>query len=743
MKARFIALLAAALLLTGCNASVEPAEPVEPDTSDISDITEPSDVSQPTESEEATTQTTSSATTESTKPIEEPQPDETDSAASLYNKDLFYNNEVLGSFGKNNPIISLANRQIITEPYQYHPYTSYGLMSESNDDAFTSQLDDEYDYINNESWWDSESFGDYTVTYNVKDTDDRHINVEEYTMSLKGNKLYVRNAFIRKTNGDKYEFIIDPLFMDGIPLLSNNADFMRFEVNGREFYSDTLSVTGCKMAVTGELFDTYGVGEDYIYARVSFKDLDIVFNSERGYSNTAEVVKIEFITEDTEAVIDGSYSRHDTAQSSVIQAAEQLAENHVAEGKFTRGINFIDLDHNGTPELINSYFNEYDGMGDYYINDIYSLESGTPKLIDTMRFDSLYEAEYNGKQGWICEYQHYDNFSEERSYTYYEGGAMFFTLENGEISKHIFGYRNIHSDDDNYDEAYFIGNSPAEFIETKITRQFDNIEVSEFSCNGITGSYEYEVFDMALRAEYTEYITASEPAIICYEGWCGGDEQDYTNALRVRLNKFFFEPTEELYREESKGYFEGGKAKPVIYLYPETPTDVTVKVDFPYGGEFTCTYPDYRNGWSVTAQPDGTLTDANGDEYYCLYWEGDGGPSYDMSEGFCVSGRDTASFLREKLMYMGLTAREANEFIIYWLPLMEDNPYNIISFHTDAYNETAPLTVSPEPDSVIRVFMTWYASDTYCEIPAQELTVNDRTGFTVVEWGGTQYGTID
>jgi hypothetical protein len=50
--------------------------------------------------------------------------------------------------------------------------------------------------------------------------------------------------------------------------------------------------------------------------------------------------------------------------------------------------------------------------------------------------------------------------------------------------------------------------------------------------------------------------------------------------------------------------------KPVIYLYPQETTEIRVKLD--YDGILTCTYPRYENGWTVTAQPDGTLTDAFG-----------------------------------------------------------------------------------------------------------------------------------
>ena len=78
-------------------------------------------------------------------------------------------------------------------------------------------------------------------------------------------------------------------------------------------------------------------------------------------------------------------------------------------------------------------------------------------------------------------------------------------------------------------------------------------------------------------------------------------------------------------------------AKPVIYLYPEEETQVTVKLD--YAGELTCTYPAYDDGWTVTAQPDGTLTDAAGQTYSYLFWEGVDTAAYDFSQGFCVAGK--------------------------------------------------------------------------------------------------------
>ena len=182
--------------------------------------------------------------------------------------------------------------------------------------------------------------------------------------------------------------------------------------------------------------------------------------------------------------------------------------------------------------------------------------------------------------------------------------------------------------------------------------------------------------------------------------------------------------------------------KPVIYLYPQTKTEVSVKLEL--DGKLTVVYPNYdaKKGWNVTAEPDGTLTDKKGRQYSYLYWEGDINIRPDMSRGFCVKGEDTSEFLENALKQLGLTDKEADDFITYWLPLMQDNKYNVITFQTTAYTEVASLHVAPKPDTVIRVNMLWYPSKVKVNIRPQELSSlnpTERKGFTVVEWGGEKY----
>ena len=95
-------------------------------------------------------------------------------------------------------------------------------------------------------------------------------------------------------------------------------------------------------------------------------------------------------------------------------------------------------------------------------------------------------------------------------------------------------------------------------------------------------------------------------------------------------------------------------------------------------------------------------------------------------------------FLETATQKLGLTRKEANEFIVYWLPLMQDNEYNIISFQTDIYTDSAKLQISPNPDTLIRVFMVWQGVDEFVNLPEQTLSAPERHGFTAVEWGGAE-----
>ena len=178
--------------------------------------------------------------------------------------------------------------------------------------------------------------------------------------------------------------------------------------------------------------------------------------------------------------------------------------------------------------------------------------------------------------------------------------------------------------------------------------------------------------------------------------------------------------------------------KPIIYIYPQEETEVSVKVGYPEN--LTCTYPKYEGGWDVIARPDGNLKDVKtGRNLYALYWEGLRNKEVKIEDGFVVKGENVASFLEEKLEILGLDEREAEEFIVYWLPILEKNEYNFIRFYEkEEIDEMMPLEINPEPETLIRVLMGWKKLDKNIDIKEQKLEKVQRTGYTVVEWGGTE-----
>ncbi len=186
-------------------------------------------------------------------------------------------------------------------------------------------------------------------------------------------------------------------------------------------------------------------------------------------------------------------------------------------------------------------------------------------------------------------------------------------------------------------------------------------------------------------------------------------------------------------------------AKPVIYLYPEQETKVNVQLDF--NGTLTSTYPTLPpEGWTVTAQPDGTLTDEEGRSYRYLFWEGVADVDWKQDSGFLVKAEDAREFLEQSLTQLGLNELEQNDFITYWLPKLEKNGESFVTFAAEQYTDNAVLTVTPQPDSVLRVQMLISKVDdsnraAFQKLPEQELPRFEREGFVLVEWGGTDLGT--
>jgi hypothetical protein len=180
--------------------------------------------------------------------------------------------------------------------------------------------------------------------------------------------------------------------------------------------------------------------------------------------------------------------------------------------------------------------------------------------------------------------------------------------------------------------------------------------------------------------------------------------------------------------------------KPVIYLYPPKTTAVSVNVK-PTNGIYYSEPTISSNGWNVTAQPSGALTTADGKVWPYLFWEGFAANFITPKEGFVVAKQDVSNFFDSKLSFLGLNQKEITDFKDFWLSRLQDKPYYFITFIPQGvFNTYAPLTVSPTPQTVIRVFFDYRGLDQPVVVAPEKLTAGPaRNGFTVVEWGGRLY----
>jgi hypothetical protein len=177
--------------------------------------------------------------------------------------------------------------------------------------------------------------------------------------------------------------------------------------------------------------------------------------------------------------------------------------------------------------------------------------------------------------------------------------------------------------------------------------------------------------------------------------------------------------------------------KPVIYLYPEETTDVTVEVA-PNGG-FTYTDPVYpEGGWMVSASPDSQLYSYKEDAVYpYLFWEGHADGFSFSDKGFVFSRDSLEADMRGLLERAGLNERETNDFLDFWLDKMDTKPYVFVTFaNQQAFERAAPLRITPQPDSVLRLFMYFEPLDVFKTVAPLSLFGFERRGFSVVEWGG-------
>jgi len=579
------------------------------------------------------------------------------------------------------------------------------------------------------------------------------------------------NAFIkRNVDGKTFNIIIDPAYVYGIPFYHDKEDLCRFNINGLNIKADTLEFN-CEIDIdmtgqnTKENIDSFNdIGSDYIYAAIEADSLLVQYKispNKAEYSNTGVLTKCTPISKDLTDVLTKSTDLDFSAENkdpNMKKVYDSLISNlNTIINEKTVGVVLLDLDFDKFPELLVSRQSGYTDFNGSFQNavdvEMYRINDNELKYIDTIynyhrivgNISNVIAVKTldDGSKAWF-------NMSyKNRQNNKVEDTDYLFTLEEDKlVFTEAFRAKIINDPDDaekTITDYYYFGEK-MEFEESTEYLEQRGDTIPLYTWNGITHAYGEWAFFGYLKQDYCEDMRDS--TFNLYSDWIANLAEYDTISQKELSTRMIHHELAYLvdayylgeYSPKTYSYyfeFLGGFAKPVIYLYPEKETEVSVSLEL--DGALTCTYPVYKNGWEVIAGPEGTLINKDdGREYSYLYWEGIGESSWDMSKGFVVKGADTIQFLQEKLEYLGLTPKELNEFIVYWLPHMQNNKYNLITFQTDIYENSANLNVSPKPDSILRIFMVYKALDEFAEVQEPVLDTFERNGFAVIEWGGTE-----
>lgn len=526
---------------------------------------------------------------------------------------------------------------------------------------------------------------------------------------------------IIKTENDGYIYIQNQSVLSGIEFyVQVSGDDIISANNGEEIHSDTLkaklesgelTLDGIQINKSGKVSNTIQADMDYKSCSKVLGDFDCI-GSTGGYLG-GDVSSISYDYNDNNAKVILNFNipeeiYRDLSLGKISSVSTEEMKSHNPKLK-----NVVIRKSEANTSNNNSYVNIKDYEGAYYpTNSEYHVYLEISNVVENSA-DVYIEITNNGGTR-VSENTYIGNIT---------NNTITFETQDG------FG-KNQFTLEFNKGKIYLTGRCIDCYSNLWGIPEMDNIEMQYKKTILFTGTVNTEKDPLNVRkspsteAKIIGRIDKGSTVTVYSEsdGWC---EIEYNGGIGYVSKEYI-------------SCSSGGFAKPVIYLYPENKQDISVKVNFK-NGDFTCTYPEYNNGWNVTAYPDGKIINkADNDEYSYLYWEGEGKMNYDFSSGFIVKKEDTAKFLKEKLSYMGLTPKEYNEFIVYWLPIMQENEYNLISFQTDNYEESAKLEIYPKPDSMLRVFMAFKEVSENTIVPEQKLESFKRNGFTVIEWGGTE-----
>lgn len=360
-------------------------------------------------------------------------------------------------------------------------------------------------------------------------------------------------------------------------------------------------------------------------------------------------------------------------------------------------------------------FHKYDSVTPL----LYMGTSGPPSYVDALD-DSVIAVSnygYNSNLYGVVNYKTGEELIEVNYKQMLKSGSYLFAIDN--ISEgHIFDYDGKEYLKDKFNKIYWM-------VDGKYILVKDENDIKLVSIKG-KEIYNYGEVNVG-RINYG--LAYKDGAVFQFDN--PNKEGEDSNCIEL-----IYDPDTK--KGEVKTTTCGGIAKPILYLYPNKKTDVTVSFEHPE--LLKTTYPKYNGIWEVNALSNGDLYDKKGNYYYALYWDEVKVHDVDFSEGYYVESDDAIEFLEKKLSYIGLSPKEKNEFIMYWLPVLERNGKSLVYFELteerESYNK---INITPKPDSLLRLVIHIKKVDKKQEIPKQSLIKFQRKGFVAVEWGGINY----
>lgn len=172
--------------------------------------------------------------------------------------------------------------------------------------------------------------------------------------------------------------------------------------------------------------------------------------------------------------------------------------------------------------------------------------------------------------------------------------------------------------------------------------------------------------------------------------------------------------------------------KPNIYIYPINNINLCVEISFPMGGKIVESIPTYLEQWCVNIDTTGKIDD----QYDYLFYESKQPNIFQYKKGWCVARNDINSFFEINMKQYNFSNAEINDFIEYWMPLLDENNYYMVYPQSNVIiDEIIKLNFSIQPDNISRLFYGVLGVDEYTEIEEPVINPFNRNGFHIIEWG--------